>query len=98
MPTITGNYYLDCDVTIGSNWWHITGSDLTMNLCLNGYMLKGSSSGPVMMVDEGTTLNTAGWSRKTGCVRAARWRAHYHPGLWIRYFQSDLFVIQYAYR
>lgn len=48
-----GNYYLNEDVTLTTNLT-ITG---TVNLCLNGHVLKGTGSESVITVNDGATLN-----------------------------------------
>lgn len=48
-----GNYYLAEDVTLSANLT-ISG---TVNLCLNGHVLKGTGSGSVISVPSGAVLN-----------------------------------------
>ncbi len=71
LPTEPGNYYLDCDVTLESNW-SVTTADKweedALNICLNGHTLEGnyhqmSVSGPAVVgiwSDGGTITHLSG--------------------------------------
>ena len=49
----SGSYYLTGDVVLGKyDLLYITGNDVNVNLCLNGYIFTGR-----MIVEEGATLN-----------------------------------------
>lgn len=53
MPTEAGNYYLNTDVTLSSQW--VVNAD--MGLCLNGHTIKFTGNGSVIWVKDGKTLN-----------------------------------------
>ena len=54
MPTEAGNYYLNTDVTLSSEWE----VNADIGLCLNGHTIKiTANSGTVICVEDGNTLN-----------------------------------------
>ena len=54
LPTTAGNYYLTSDVNIDYTWEIISG---TINLCLNGYGIKRTGGGCVIVIYNDATLN-----------------------------------------
>ena len=54
LPTTEGNYYLTSDVNIDYTWEIISG---TINLCLNGYGIKRTGGGCVIVIYNDATLN-----------------------------------------
>lgn len=54
LPTTAGNYYLAADVTL-TGAWSVPGG--TTNLCLNGHSITQSTSGNVVTIGSGATLN-----------------------------------------
>ncbi|MBO5279043.1 MAG: N-acetylmuramoyl-L-alanine amidase family protein [Lachnospiraceae bacterium] len=54
LPTAEGNYYLTTDITLSSTWEVTTG---TVNLCLNGHVIKANGNIRLISISSGATLN-----------------------------------------
>ena len=64
MPTNSGNYYLNTDVTLSSEWE----VNADIGLCLNGHTIKITpNSGTVISVEDGKNLNLCECNTSTSC-------------------------------
>ena len=54
LPSSAGSYYLTDNVTLSGTWTVPSG---TVNLCLNGYVIKQTVESSVICVPEGAELN-----------------------------------------
>ena len=58
LPTTSGNYYLDTDVTYSSQSWSpsgTSGSPLNIKICLNGHLIR-KTGGNAITINNYTTL------------------------------------------
>ena len=69
LPEQPGDYYLDTDVVLNSNW-QLYWSKSTVHLCLNGHSIKMEGKGPVISFTQDETMELYD-CKQAGCITHA---------------------------